>query len=146
MKTALLSRVPVWEVKVAQITSRYKPLDQWGVGKITEAEIQTAVRGKRFDFRVHDTLPDDWPKRLAKRYHIERVACLVVRRDNAPIEIDVGIPALNYTHEDDLIIIDGHHRLAAAMIRGDQAIQVTYGGQESEFKRLFPDARKVSAA
>ncbi len=131
----------VWEVKLSQIVSRYKPLDQWGAGVITEEAVRRAVRKKHFDFRVHDSLPGDWPKKLLRRYHIERTACLVIHPDDTPIEIDVGCPVLNYTHDSDLLVIDGHHRLAAAMIRGDKTIRVTYGGQVSEFRRLFPSAR-----
>jgi hypothetical protein len=145
MKTAVAPRVQVWEIKVAQIVACYAPLDQWGAGKITEEDVRRAVRKRHFDFRVHDSLPGNWPKKLLRRYHIERVACLVAHPDNAPIEIDVGCPVLNYTHDTDLLVIDGHHRLAAAMIRGDKAILVTYGGQVSEFRRLFSDAKLARA-
>ena len=138
---AAAPRVQVWEVRVSQITCRYRPLNQWGVGRVTMADVQLAVKKKHFDFRPHDSLTEDCPKRLLRRYHIERTACLIVHRDDTPIEIDVGCPVLNYAHEEDLIVTDGHHRLAAAMIRGDETIRVTYGGQTSEFRRLFPGAR-----
>lgn len=82
---------------------------------ITVTEVLKAVREKRFESR--------W----GTRNHLRRIAYLVEHPDEKPIEIDVGVPCLNYYV--DWIIIDGNHRVAAALVRGDEFISASIGGQ-----------------
>src|SRR5579859_2462738 len=53
-------------------------------------------------------------------WHAKRVAYLVQYGWDAPIILDVGIPSLGYVPYP---LLDGHHRLCAAIIRGDKTIR-----------------------
>lgn len=65
-------------------------------------------------------------KGLSREWEIERVAFLVVHGWDDAICIDVGIPHLG-CHVD-WPITDGHHRLAAAIYRGDSHILASLAG------------------
>lgn len=62
------------------------------------------------------------------RVHAERVACLVVHPATDPIEIDVGCPELGYDLGTVPDVLDGFHRIAAAIYRGDKTIRVDGAG------------------
>lgn len=67
--------------------------------------------------------------------HINRIAFLIRNGWNDPIEIDVGVPSLGcYV---DWAIIDGNHRLYAAIYRGDTHIKANVGGDLNYVKALF---------
>jgi hypothetical protein len=74
-------------------------------------------------------------------YHAQRIAYLVRFKDSTPLELDLGIPVLGYYP--DSILVDGHHRLAAAIYRKDLWVPVIWGGQDDEFERLFFLTRKT---
>ena len=74
--------------------------------------------------------------------HAARIAYLVLNPDNNPIEIDVGIPSIGYY---DMNLVDGNHRLAAAIYRKDKTIMVNWTGEEGYFKHLFMKKSKKYA-
>lgn len=88
---------------------------------ITREEVALAIREGRFQ-----TESDQYCG-FERKEHIERVAYLVVHPSDRAIEIDVGIPVLNYYPE--WIITDGNHRLAASFYRGDKTIKASITGQ-----------------
>jgi hypothetical protein len=51
--------------------------------------------------------------------HSARIAWLAENGWDKPIELDFGVPSLGYTWYP---LLDGHHRLAAAVYRGDKTI------------------------
>lgn len=58
-------------------------------------------------------------------YHYGRIKQMLLVPDTAPIEVDAGIPRYsNY----DVEVLDGHHRLCAAILRGDETILASCGG------------------
>lgn len=67
--------------------------------------------------------------------HIARIAHLAVVGWAEPIEVDVGIPSMgcwvNWP------VTDGNHRLAAAIVRGDQSILASVGGSCAYMRELF---------
>lgn len=67
-------------------------------------------------------------------YHAARVAYFVEKGWTEPIHIDVGVPGLT-----DLVwpIADGNHRLFAAYIRGDEAIQAELQGSVPLLEECF---------
>lgn len=67
--------------------------------------------------------------------HSGRIAYFVAYGWCDPIEIDVGVPILNYYPE--WIIQDGNHRFAAAMYLRKRYISATVSGQMDYAKRLF---------
>ena len=67
--------------------------------------------------------------------HAGRVAFLVVNRAAEPIQLDVGVPALNFYARE--MLVDGWHRLAAAIYSGHEFIQSQVSGQVDYATRLF---------
>lgn len=58
--------------------------------------------------------------------HLRRVAWLVRNGWRDPIELDVGVPELGYCSI--WCVVDGNHRHAAAIYRGDTSILATISG------------------
>ena len=67
--------------------------------------------------------------------HVRRIAYLVTHGWTEPIEIDVGVPTLGCNI--DWVILDGHHRLAAAIFRGDANVLVSVSGDVDYAGQLF---------
>ncbi len=135
-----------------QIIDPFKT-DPWDCGGITIAEVSEAIAEGRFCVRRHS--PVRWGRSedgLTRKEHIERVAYLTVHPSNHPVEIDVGVPACGSFC--DYPLQDGHHRLAAAIMRGDEFILAEVSGQLSYATELFgvecdersPCARRVDRA
>ena len=78
-----------------------------------------------------------------RSYHIQRIAYLVVYPDDTPINIDVGVPVCGYEHASGFEILDGHHRLAAALVRNASDILVTPSGQIDHMFELFPGCVEI---
>lgn len=68
--------------------------------------------------------------------HAGRIAYLVRNRASDPISIDVGCPALGYWGPK-WMVVDGNHRLAAAIYRGDFTISALVDGQLDWALELF---------
>jgi hypothetical protein len=58
--------------------------------------------------------------------HVKRIAYFVVHGWNDAINLDVGVPALGCVMS--WMIVDGNHRFAAAIFRGDKNIMATVDG------------------
>ena len=111
----------------------YAPRSPWGCRPITHSEVLAAVKDGRFCRKQHRV---DWnSKGLTRKEHIERIAFFVVHGSADPISIDVGVPALgcHVAHP----LQDGHHRLAAAILRGDKYINAEVSGQLDYAAELF---------
>ena len=78
-------------------------------------------------------------------YHAERIAYLVGIPAQDAITIDVGVPQLGFVPEDEIVVEDGNHRLAAAWYRGDNGIAVEFSGSVDRFHSLFPTAIEIRA-
>ncbi|MEP2272304.1 MAG: hypothetical protein ABJI23_13485 [Marinobacter sp.] len=70
--------------------------------------------------------------------HAGRIAWLVENGWHDAIEIDVGVPGAP-GQRDHWPVTDGNHRLAAAIIRGDDAIEASISGSIDHAHRLFMD-------
>lgn len=73
----------------------------------------------------------DW----SRLEHIAQIAYFVANPTTEPIQVDVGCPVLNYYR--DWLVTDGHHRLAAAIFRGDETIIAEISGQVDYADELF---------
>lgn len=124
--------------------------DVWDIGPLTRLAVTRAVNrlraGKRFLDDSSKPRPflawaDPDPKRDRRRWHIERIAWLVVHGWEDPIEIDVGVPFLGCCPRllapAYWIVCDGNHRLAAAIYRGDSRILASCSGQKDIINRLL---------
>lgn len=83
--------------------------------------------------------PKPWSKEEGKKWprkrHIERIAYLAVHGWDASVDIDVGVPSLGCIVR--WPVQDGNHRLAAAIVRGDESIQAEVGGDIRYANELF---------
>lgn len=115
-------------IKVKAIQNHCDPFNNtdgypWGGVKISFSDVEMAIKENRIESK--------W----GTENHIERIAYLVINKDSKPIDIDVGIPCLNFYI--DWMIIDGNHRLAAAIYRGDEYILADIAGQVDYAEFLF---------
>lgn len=110
------------EIKVKRLAEINNPFGNspWGY-RINHSDVLKAIEAKSFE-----PTPKIPNKRSARRYHINRIAYLVVHGWTDSIEVDVGVPFLGYNP--DWIIIDGNHRFAASLYRGDETIKALLGG------------------
>jgi hypothetical protein len=104
--------------------------DPWGCGRIDPETVRLAVVARQFRdtpaVRADEAgIPIFRPLRSYEA-HLRRIAYFVVHGWNDAIEVDIGIPSLR-CHVD-WIVQDGNHRLAAAIIRGDEFILASVGG------------------
>lgn len=70
-----------------------------------------------------------------REQHIAQIAYFVENPSSDPISVDVGCPSLHYYR--DWLVTDGHHRLAAAIFRGDETILADVSGQIDYAEELF---------
>jgi hypothetical protein len=98
---------------------------------IRKLEITKALFEKRYNKTPYNSNQYDW----SREKHIERIAWLVLHKARKPIEIDVGIPSMEFCPE--RLIQDGYHRLAAAYYRGDETIMASIAGDCKYAEKLF---------
>lgn len=106
--------------------------DCWCRGRpITRAEVAAAIREGRLERRENDQrLRDRMSRAETLVFDAERVAYLTVHPATDPVCIDViG------THE--IRVEDGCHRIAAAIMRREPELLVSYSGIVSVFQRAF---------
>ena len=132
----------IWIVPVDDLLSYWNSFGAWTELPIGREEIAAAVGEGRLDPRPYDVMPLGPRDPGFRRYHVERIAWLVVHRDDAPICIDVGAPSLGWhPSHGDFDFIDGNHRVCAAAFRTDETILVSYGGECDAMVVLFPRGR-----
>jgi hypothetical protein len=133
------SDASIWEVYVTSLTRLINPWESWREGvvepeKVTECILKGLLEETPYSEEINATL----------EYHARRIAYLAVNHTEDPIEIDVGIPALGaWPRNGEFDLLDGHHRLAAALHQDLTKIKVTFEGQESRFLEIFPEAKQV---
>lgn len=113
-----------------------------GVAGMTVEGIRLAVRDRFFQPIPFSSKakPPVW----RVEDHIARIAYLVVQGWDDPIEIDVGVPALNCWV--DWPVTDGNHRLAAAIVRGDEVIRADLTGSCEHMVELFGETPRTRLA
>jgi len=99
---------------------------------IKRDEISLAIDSKRL---ISVPLPDNPTRVLAREEHVSRIAHLAVNGWEDAIHLDVGVPSLGCVVEWPLV--DGNHRLAAAMYRGYQDILAEVSGQVDYAEELL---------
>jgi hypothetical protein len=123
-------------IPLEALTDYWHPMadNVWGCGVITVEDVlscedifmgrqstgSTAEDGESFEFNV------------------ARIAWLAERGwategDPEPITVDVGVAG--YTPHD--LVLDGNHRLAAAIVRGDKEIKVAIAGDIEKARAIF---------
>lgn len=102
----------------------------WGTGKVTKAMVHKAIEKGTLKIASVPVPVDSIPE-----IHAHRIAFLVEHPAIDPIEVDVGVPDLGYIP--DWIVIDGNHRLGAAIIMGKETIPACVSGDIDYGYRLF---------
>lgn len=129
----------IWIIPLEDILSHVRPRSVWLERKISLREIKMALKQCRYEKTAYRETHDYGNEAAERLYHAGRIAWLVVERHDDPIEIDIGFPELGQHPRNGLFdMIDGHHRLAAAEIRGDRLIRVAYAGQCDRMAEIFP--------
>lgn len=132
----------VWIVPLEDILRHVRPRSVWLEKEISFHEIKMAIRQCRYEKTAYRESHNYGDERSERAYHAGRIAWLVVEKHDDPIEIDIGFPELGQHPRNGLFdMVDGHHRLAAAEIREDQFIRVTYAGQCDRMPEIFPRGR-----
>ncbi len=93
-------------------------------------DVKRAIDEKSF---LQDLVPEN--SQSSYELHAMRIAWHATAGWTDPIEIDVGVPGLGYRPE--WPILDGNHRLYAAVARGDVNIDCSISGCLDFAKELF---------
>lgn len=123
------------QIPIPKLRNHCDPLDcpPWGCGAVPRAAISEAIKEGRLNTTpFSEGLPGGYDSDIN---HAERIAYFVVHGWEAPIEVDVGVPAL-LCHVD-WLVQDGNHRLAAAIYRGDSTILAFVDGCVNYAFELF---------
>lgn len=103
---------------------------------IRKTEVAKAIEAKSFHpDPIPAPLDPGFKRNATRKEHVARVAYLVVNPRTEPLDIDVGVPSLGLNI--DWIIQDGHHRLAAAIYRGDAEIDIEFSGSVDLAEEIF---------
>jgi hypothetical protein len=138
-----IDRIPHVLIPVVRLLERIThPFSgrQWGCVPLTTCMIEACLL--KGDYDRHDksysheilALYRPYTPEQRRDYHIRRIAWLVKNGWDKPVEIDVGIPSMNYWPYP---LIDGHHRLCAAIYRGDLTIAASVSGSLDYAFELF---------
>lgn len=125
------------EVPTDYLLSITNPLefDVWGCGPITLEMVADA------DHVEDQWNPDDDWQVWSAEEHAGRIHFLADQEELVPIGLDVGVPCLGY---DSQKVTDGHHRIVAAVYRGDLFISCEITGQVDYIDELVTGHRKVN--
>jgi len=117
---------------VLLLASSWNPLERsdiWTSNIVSPEMVRSHISSKDllhlcFDEEMEDDGSSTWTTEM----HAARVAYLVVNGwDDDPIDVDFGVPSLGFRVG--WPIINGNHRLAAAIIRGDKSIAAAVSGE-----------------
>ena len=111
-------------IAIAALQAHFNPFEHevWGI-PVLEADVQTALEQGRL------------AEQPGGADHAARIAYLVQNPNAEPIAIDVGCPSFGCCVA--WPIMDGNHRLAAAIFRQDETILAEVSGEVACAKHLF---------
>jgi hypothetical protein len=111
----------------------------WGVGVITLDDVREAVDSKaELCDEPYEWQPDDWDKQWTRKEHIERIAGMLIGHTNQtmdPVLLDMGEDG----RDPGWPIIDGHHRIIAAWMRGEDHVLARIDGCDGNIRKCFGD-------
>ncbi len=136
-------------VSVSRLSEICNPFVEPPWKDVEALTVQCVLQAMQDEIRQPDSYSDGG---LSKSWtvdnHIARIAHLAASGWSDPIEVDVGVPFLNCWV--DWPVIDGNHRLAAAMVRGDKYILSSIAGScdymRERLGRFLPSATQPSHA
>ena len=113
---------------LSQITQFCNPFES-----VVWRGLQTPILLSEIDDAIESNAYQDANKPYSKMFisrkeHIKRIAYLVINKQTDPIEIET---------EANWLVNDGNHRLAAAIYRNDETINVAFYGVLEKIEYLF---------
>ena len=126
-------------VNVKRLTSLWSPFERlvWDELEtpITIEEVRHAIKEGNLQSPEQSFYKEEI--KCTRKTHVERIAWLVENDWAQPIQLDVGSPSMGYTPMSKVNVLDGNHRLAAAIVRGDDYIYAWVDGSVSRIHDLF---------
>ena len=132
------------ELSVAKLRERCDPFAGccWpGLDRpITVEDVYAAIRDDNLAPPGTDAFGEDaagvWTvaSRSSREGHVSRIAWFVVNGWDEPLGVDVGVPSMGCCPV--WLMIDGNHRWAAAVYRGDRTIRANVDGAVSEIEKF----------
>lgn len=115
-------------IRLSKLRAVCDPIENppWTDSDVSIEEVHDAIADGRMS---SDSFPDEY--RYPCFDHAARIAYLVHHKDETPIVMDPR------SHE--WLVIDGNHRLYAAMYREDLDIEVAFQGFEEEIHCMLTD-------
>jgi hypothetical protein len=129
-----------YQVSISDLRAHLDPLrgEMWKCAPIKITDVEAAVAADDFDVRPWTTVKDDMDPKVHRDFHISRIAYLVSHA--APV--DDSYPVLIAIAPDRVWVYDGNHRLAAAIVRGDETMIVGISSYDAaQIQKYFPSAR-----
>lgn len=115
---------------------KFSPLGKnlWGCGVVTSDMVHAALEANRLNPNCYSEAIFNLSRRSwSPEDHAERIAYLIVNESEVPIHVDVGLEnPTGIRHP----IIDGNHRLSAAILRGDEVILAYVSGAERVIEEM----------
>jgi len=119
-------QIPLKKIQALTDPFQNNPWHYWH--RLTRKEIREAIKNEWF-------MPMPMYKGGSPEEQAHRIAYLVVHGWSDAISLDVGVPSLGCCVDNP--ILDGHHRLAAAIYRKDESILATVDGSIDYAFELF---------
>jgi hypothetical protein len=118
------------DVALRKLSKICKPFetDIWSCGPVTESLVKEALQQKSYNSRQYGSC-EDW----SANEHASRIAYLICNGWTDSIDVDVG--CFGFCPE--WIVMDGNHRLAAAIFRKDKTIKCSLSGDVKLIKKLL---------
>jgi len=127
------------ELSVPQLRKLFDPFKQnvWVEDPVTIEMVREAIQRGSLNATPFLSIRDKGRGPIwTAQEHADRIAYLAVYGWTEPIILDVGVPALGcYVYNP---ILDGNHRLAAAIFREDETILTETSGAISILETLLP--------
>lgn len=123
-------------IPVAKILDQIDdPFGRWDVFKpVSQEKVMEAVLDGSYALAGDSYSHGTGSGAQSVMWHARRIAWLMKNGWDAPIDIDVGIPSMGYYP---YILVDGHHRLCAAIITGETEIKAQVSGAIDYAFELF---------
>lgn len=121
-------RIPLYWI----INAGYSPFNSppWMEGRITKSMALRALRNEEFESLPYTGWMNKNPNPYTPKWHARRVAYLVKHKASDPLIFD-------RTSSGGIRFEDGNHRLAAAIIREDDTIDIYFPGDFEEMYYFF---------
>lgn len=134
--------MPAFRVKTRELQHIFDPLVRgWDVGSICPSEVREAIDEGKFEKRCWQDVSHALSGEEARRYHIERVAELVI----SPGEGRRHLVVCFASDPPEVYFYDGNHRFAAACVRGDPDFDVWIATDKPDhLKELFPPLQPLN--